>query len=478
MLQSTGRCPRWLIREAVLRAVAMEQLFEKPFVGEGRQIISGAQLVHDGHRHAPGHPFARRVAQVPAASEEAFDDFDLGFGEKAQVGCELGRFERAAERRIADGRGKDLIEGGRFGLALAHNDRSGDHVADALIPLVDENADQPYGVERWGHHVEGAQQISDSRFPERDGTSILAYDAQFEPALPRRLPVPQPLEEDEVTRQDEENQDDEQSLDPLRGLYKLSAQASVVADNAEGDDDQGEDHGLQRVIDRAGEKAVADGSQREVQRDALRRLNHQRLFGRNRSFGRHHKAIAECGFRIAELKKGGSSFNPQSEIRIPQFSQLCGLANVSPPSKSIKTKGSSPTTQASCPAGTTPTSPARHSISVPSFIFIFMRPDTTYHLCETSQLSVPATGLTHSDQLHPGSKVARITERPLTSTTSARPFSNGRVSSGLSKFCLMLVFSPTAIDSSPSKVIRALIARLRRFYRKSRGPSTSTSPVR
>src|SRR4051794_20614305 len=55
------------------------------------------------------------------------------------------------------------------------------------------------------------------------------------------------------------------------------------------------------------------------------------------------------------------------------------------------------------------------------------------------QLSVPAMGLTCLDHFHPGSKVARPTGPPSRLTNSSFPEldSNGRTSSGLSKFILM-----------------------------------------
>src|SRR3954470_22847512 len=61
-----------------------------------------------------------------------------------------------------------------------------------------------------------------------------------------------------------------------------------------------------------------------------------------------------------------------------------------------------------------------------------MRPESTYPTCATWQLSVPAIGLTWSDQRQPGSNVPRPIELPPTLTSSTRPMSslNGRTSSG------------------------------------------------
>src|SRR3954469_8805020 len=56
-------------------------------------------------------------------------------------------------------------------------------------------------------------------------------------------------------------------------------------------------------------------------------------------------------------------------------------------------------------------------------------------MCSTWQDSVPASGLTFSDQRQPGSNVPRPTVWPLRSTSSTRPLPsvNSRTSSGLSK---------------------------------------------
>src|SRR5215207_6872303 len=64
-----------------------------------------------------------------------------------------------------------------------------------------------------------------------------------------------------------------------------------------------------------------------------------------------------------------------------------------------------------------------------------MRPERTYPRCETWHESVPAIGLTLFDHFQPGSNVALPTTCPPMLRTSALPIpSNGRVSSGESKF--------------------------------------------
>src|SRR5215218_8660439 len=74
--------------------------------------------------------------------------------------------------------------------------------------------------------------------------------------------------------------------------------------------------------------------------------------------------------------------------------------------KSKATQGSLPTIHASWPGGATNTSPGPKSNSKPSSITRCIRPDSMYPLWCTSQLSVPAMGLTHSDHFQPGSNVA------------------------------------------------------------------------
>src|SRR3954463_4019177 len=75
-------------------------------------------------------------------------------------------------------------------------------------------------------------------------------------------------------------------------------------------------------------------------------------------------------------------------------------------------------------------SPGPTSTLEPSSNCTAMRPETTYPKCSTRHESVPAIGFTHSLHFQPGSNVPRPTSWPLTSTTSRRPLSNVRVSSG------------------------------------------------
>src|SRR3989338_4394648 len=100
------------------------------------------------------------------------------------------------------------------------------------------------------------------------------------------------------------------------------------------------------------------------------------------------------------------------------------------PWKSTTTTGSLPTTQASRPVGSSDTSPALHSRVVPSSITTFIVPEIWYWKCGASQLVVFAIGFTWVDHFKPGSKVPRPMVTPPILTTSPRPFSNVRTSSG------------------------------------------------
>src|SRR3981081_2695065 len=75
-----------------------------------------------------------------------------------------------------------------------------------------------------------------------------------------------------------------------------------------------------------------------------------------------------------------------------------------------------------------------------------MRPDSTYPRCETSHESVPAIGLTFSEPRQAGSNVPRPTTWPATVTTLTWPLpSNGRTSSGESKFLISVGAMPTSV---------------------------------
>ena len=100
------------------------------------------------------------------------------------------------------------------------------------------------------------------------------------------------------------------------------------------------------------------------------------------------------------------------------------------PWKSTTTTGSFPTTHASCPGGSSETSPALQSFSVPSSITTCIVPDTWYWKCGASQLFVFTRGFTQVDQRHQGWNMPRPTVAPPILTSSSFPFSNVLVSSG------------------------------------------------
>src|SRR5919108_2444334 len=81
-----------------------------------------------------------------------------------------------------------------------------------------------------------------------------------------------------------------------------------------------------------------------------------------------------------------------------------------------------------------------------------MRPDWTTPTWRAWQLSVPATGFTHSDHRHPGSNANRPTVVPPSRTTSTFVLSGVRVSSGESK---SRVSTPAMAGSSRRLTVRS-----------------------
>ena len=104
--------------------------------------------------------------------------------------------------------------------------------------------------------------------------------------------------------------------------------------------------------------------------------------------------------RVSRCPRLASAF---SRVR---FYRFCWAYTASP--KSMLIKGSFPTVHASCPGGIEPTSPGPNSASDPSSIRTTIRPEMTWIRWPTWQLSVPTTGLTHSDQHHPGLYLALV----------------------------------------------------------------------
>jgi hypothetical protein len=107
-------------------------------------------------------------------------------------------------------------------------------------------------------------------------------------------------------------------------------------------------------------------------------------------------------------------------------------------SNSYPTKGSSPTTHASWPGAMKYASPGPISASVPSSCTTCMRPAITAPTCLAWQLSVPATGLMHSDQRQPGCAVSRAAYTSPSFTTLSCVLSGVRLSSGASKLFLII----------------------------------------
>src|SRR5690242_21219624 len=110
--------------EAALLQVPVEQFFEKTFVRERGEIVSRTELVKNRQRHAPRHPLARHVGEIPATAQKSFHNLDLRVSQAIQVRSERHRLERTAQRGIAHGTRKHLRKRRRFCFAFAHDNRS------------------------------------------------------------------------------------------------------------------------------------------------------------------------------------------------------------------------------------------------------------------------------------------------------------------------------------------------------------------
>src|SRR5215471_17760858 len=67
------------IDEAVFLTIAVQQLFQETFVGEGCQVILRPQLEEDWHRDTPRHPLTRVLFQVPPPAQKTFHHHDFLF---------------------------------------------------------------------------------------------------------------------------------------------------------------------------------------------------------------------------------------------------------------------------------------------------------------------------------------------------------------------------------------------------------------
>ena len=131
------------------------------------------------------------------------------------------RFCTRAKRRIGDRVGEGLGECRCLVGAFANNDRSGKNVADALVATAQKDHDQPDRIDRQdkaGNGVADSQQISRDRFPQCERPAVVADDAQLQQPLARRLAVPEPFEDDEVTGEESEEDKDQDRDRPFRHL--------------------------------------------------------------------------------------------------------------------------------------------------------------------------------------------------------------------------------------------------------------------
>src|ERR1044072_2366264 len=236
----------------------MQQLFQKTFVSKRREVQNPPQLIKNRYRHAPLHPLPRHVRQIPTPAQKSFHDLNLRVSQTVQTRRKTHGLERTTQRRIAHRTRKHLRKRRRLRFTFTHHDRSRHHSTDALIAIRRKDRYQTDRVERYGHHVERTKQVPHRRFPKRDRPAVFTQHAQFHPALARRLPAPNPLEEREVTREDQKHDHDHRGEHPLRRTRDPVAPTSEVRDDQSGKRNHEQDEQLNRVIDRAREKAIPD----------------------------------------------------------------------------------------------------------------------------------------------------------------------------------------------------------------------------
>src|SRR6266849_6765883 len=139
------------------------------------------QLEDHRHRDAPGHPLSRIISQVPAPSQETFDDRNLIFRETINIGGKSHRFGRTSQGGIGNRRSKDFAEGRRFFFALAHDYGTGDQIADALIAVGGKDRYQSYRIKHDRLDVKSPQEISHHRFKETYRATIIPDHTQLQP---------------------------------------------------------------------------------------------------------------------------------------------------------------------------------------------------------------------------------------------------------------------------------------------------------
>src|SRR5215207_5030347 len=125
-------------------------------------------------------------------------------------------------------------------------------------------------------------------------------------------------------------------------------------------------------------------------------------------------------FDCPECRADGSHRRPvdaETTVQPLAYSSAARCSNSNP------TNRSSPTTHASWPGSMTYASPGPISTSVPSSCWTPIRPEWATPTWRAWQLSVPATGLTHSDHRHPGSNANRAAVVcPMRTTRAERSF--------------------------------------------------------
>ncbi len=122
---------------------AVDDFFQKTFVGKILQIIARFNFIHQRQGDAPRHPNSLPLGQIPTPPQETFGDFDFPFGDRINVGLKDGRFLHAPESRVRYRVGKSFLKSRCFARALTDDDRSGKHIADALVAAAHKNRNQP-----------------------------------------------------------------------------------------------------------------------------------------------------------------------------------------------------------------------------------------------------------------------------------------------------------------------------------------------
>ena len=144
-----------------------------------------------------------------------------------------------------------------------------------------KNRNQSNRVEGKRHNVQIAKHVAHDCFKKADRPPVLADHAQLQPALARRLPIPNPFKKRKVAGQQQEDNEDQDRDDPLGRTRQPVADIRNIRDDQKDDDQRNQRDRLNRVIDSTGNETIADRRQSEMQGHPLRRFNYQRFVRRD-----------------------------------------------------------------------------------------------------------------------------------------------------------------------------------------------------